>query len=176
MAAPRSFRIEGNAGTFNINMQGSANASSDAFTVANLSKLLSAKTSLTGRLEAGDGNALVEFLGLERLIAVDKRAGRLNFTASGPLDGDITVLGQLTAGGLDLSANGSVRIAGRQGPTAGLDVKVLVANLRTPRPLARTGRPRRYPPRSRCGSHWPKERSVSPISPAKLPAPRSAAA
>ncbi len=135
-----TFRVEGKAGTFNINMQGSANASSDAFTAANLSKLLSAKTSLTGRFEAGDGNALVEFLGLERLIAVDKRAGRLNFTASGPLDGDITVLGQLTAGGLDLSANGSARIAGRQGPTAGLDVKVLVASLRTPRPLV-AGRP-----------------------------------
>jgi large subunit ribosomal protein L24 len=135
-----SFRIEGKAGTFNINMQGNAGAGSDAFTAAHFSKLFAAKTSVTGRVDAGDGNALVEFLGLDRLVAVDKRAGRLNFAASGPLDGDMTVLGQLAAGGLDLSANGSVRLAGRQGPTAGLDVKVLGANLRTPRPLA-AGRP-----------------------------------
>ena len=134
------FRVEGSAGTFRISLQGNAGADRDAFTMANLSKLLAAKVTLTGRLEAGDGGALVAFLGLDRLVAVDKRAGRLNLAASGPLDGDMTVVGQLTAGGLDLSGKGSVRVAGSQGPTAGLDLKVASANLRTPRPLA-PGRP-----------------------------------
>jgi large subunit ribosomal protein L24 len=135
-----AFKIEGSAGNFRINLQGDAGAARDAFTMANLSKLLAAKVSLTGGLEASDGGALVEFLGLGRLVAVDKRAGRLKLAASGPLDGDITLDGQLTAGGLDLSGKGSVRVAGSQGPTAGLDIKVAGANLRTPRPLV-PGRP-----------------------------------
>jgi large subunit ribosomal protein L24 len=135
-----AFRVEGNAGTFRVSLQGNAGAASDAFTMANISKLLAAKMNLTGRLEAVDGGALVELLGLDRLVAVDKRAARLNLAASGPLDGDMTVFTQLTGGSLDLSAKGIVRVAGNQGPTAGLDIKIAGANLRTPRPLV-PGRP-----------------------------------
>ena len=169
------FRVEGNAGTFRLNMQGNAGAASDAFTAADLSKLWPPRSSLTGRLDASDGDALVEFLGLDRLLAVDKRAGRLNFAASGPLDGDLTVFGQLTAGGLDLSANGSARIAGRQGP----DRRSRHQGARCQPALAAPDRAGRTAPNPAGRAHGParlgrRNDRGSPISRARSPAPRSA--
>jgi large subunit ribosomal protein L24 len=131
-----SFKVDGSAGTFRIDLQGDAGGAGAAFNVANISKLDATRMNLVGRIDAGDGSALVEFLGLDRLIAVDKRAGRLSLSTTGALGGDIMMDGQLTAGGLDLSAKGSLRLPGSQGPTASLDIKVTSANLRTPRSVA----------------------------------------
>ena len=143
--SPRSpntaFRVDGNAGAFKINLQGQTDvAATDAFTVETFSRLGAAKLNIAGRFEAGDGGALVELLGLSPLVAVDKRPGRLNLTASGSLNGDMTVDGQLAAGGLDLSSKGTVRLAGSGGPSASVAIRVANANVRSPRPIA-AGRP-----------------------------------
>jgi large subunit ribosomal protein L24 len=138
--ASTQFIIGGSAGAFRVNLQGDADGAGDVFTAERLSQLGAAKVKLAGRIEAGDGRTLVELLGLDQIVAVDQRAGRLNLTASGSLDGDAAVDGQLVAGGLDLAAKGTVRLTGSQGPTASLALKVGSANLRTQRPVA-AGRP-----------------------------------
>jgi large subunit ribosomal protein L24 len=117
-------------------------------TIANLPHLAAGKVNLAGRVEAGDGGALVEFLGLDGLVVVDKRPGRVNFTATGALTGDMAVDGQLVAGGLDVGARGALRIAG---PIAGLDLKLANGNLRMPRALAVGRLGRRCRLRSRRG-------------------------
>jgi large subunit ribosomal protein L24 len=77
-------------------------------------------------------------LGLDTLIASDKRAGRLDVTASGPLNGEMAMDGQLVAGALDVTTKGSLRLA--DGPTAAVALKIANANVRSPRPVA-SGRP-----------------------------------
>jgi hypothetical protein len=140
-----AFKLDGSAGGLRLDLQGDAGTARDAFTVANLSKLMAADVRLAGHVEAREGSTLVALLGVERLLVADKRPGRLDFSASGPLDGDMAVDGQVSVGSLNLSAKGKARIARRQAPTAGLDVKLTGANLRSPRtaetlPLALTAR------------------------------------
>jgi len=129
-----AFKLDGNAAGLRIDVHGDAGTARDAFTLANLSKLLAANVNLGGRLDAADGGALVELLGLHKLVAVDRRPGWLNLSVTGPLDGDMTVDGQLTAGGLNLSAKGNIRPTGSQAPSAGFDLKLAGANVRSPRP------------------------------------------
>jgi large subunit ribosomal protein L24 len=131
-----AFKVDGSAGSFRIDVQGDAGTARDAFTIAHLSKVLAADVRVAGHFDAGDGGALVELLGLDRVIAVDKGPGRLDVAAKGPLDGDMAVDGHLTAGGLDLAAKGTVRVTGNGAPIAGLDMKLTGANLRMPRPPA----------------------------------------
>ncbi len=136
-AAAAALKIDGNAGAFKISLQGQTD-SAEAFTLETLSRLGASRFKLSGRLDAGDGSALVELLGLDALVAVDKRAGRLDLTASGAINGELAVDGQLVAGGLDVSTKGSARFA--DGPTAAVAIKVANANVRSPRPVA-SGRP-----------------------------------
>src|SRR5262245_4977229 len=137
-AAASALKLDGNAGPFKVSLQGQTD-SADVFTFETLSRLASSKLKLTGRLDASDGGALVELLGLDALVAVDKRAGRLELRANGSINGEMEVDGQLVAGSLDVSTTkGSVRLA--NGPTAAATVKVTNANVRSPRPVA-SGRP-----------------------------------
>jgi large subunit ribosomal protein L24 len=130
------FKLDGHAGGFRLALQGDGAATSDAFKTYTLAALGSAKLNLSGRLEADDGSALVELLTLDRFVMVDKRPGRLAFTAKGPLDGDLAVDGQLGAGPFAISANGTVRASDLANPTATLNLKVANANLRSPRPTS----------------------------------------
>ena len=136
-AAAAALKIDGSAGAFKISLQGQTD-STDGFTLEALSKLPAGNAKLTAHLEAGDGSALVELLGLDTLIAVDKRAGRLDVTASGALNGEMAMDGQLVAGALDVTTKGSLRLA--DGPTANVALKIANANVRSPRPVA-SGRP-----------------------------------
>jgi len=78
----------------------------------------------------------MDLVGLDRFIAVDKRPGRLTLTAKGQLGGDLVVDGQLAVGALGISANGTLRVSDRAGPSAGLNLKIVNANIRSPRPSA----------------------------------------
>jgi large subunit ribosomal protein L24 len=60
----------------------------------------------------------------------------LTLTAKGQLNGDLVVDGQLAVGALGISANGSLRVSGHAGPSAGLNLKIVNANIRSPRPSA----------------------------------------
>lgn len=138
------FKIDGRAGAIRVALQGDAGASGDAFKIENLAALRTAKVNLSGRLEADNGAALVELIGLDRFIVADKRPGRLALTAKGPLDGELAVDGQLAAGAMAISAGGTVLLSGRAGSSAEasaeLTMRVANANIRSPRSVA-AGRP-----------------------------------
>jgi hypothetical protein len=125
------FGIDGHAGGFRLGLHGDFGTLSKAFTVNDLSQLRSAAVSLTGRIEADDGRSLVSLFGLGHLLAVDEGAGRLELAIRGPLDGDMALSARIAAGGLDVAGKGRLRLSGNEGPTAGFDIKVAAASLRT---------------------------------------------
>jgi large subunit ribosomal protein L24 len=139
-AANAKFKVDGRAGSFRIALQGDTSGAGDQFRPDNLAALKTAKTGLSLRVDADDGSALAELLGLDRFIAVDQRPGRLVLAARGPLDGELALEGQFASGALDISTNGTIRLADPASPTAGLNIKVSNANVRSPRPGA-AGRP-----------------------------------
>ena len=135
-SANAKFKIEGRAGSFRLALQGDAGTASDAFKLENLAALAAAKLNLNGRLDADDGAALIELIGLDRFIAVDKRPARLVVAAKGPLDGDLGVDVQLAAGALNVATKGTIRVPVRASPSAELNLKVTNANIRSPRQAA----------------------------------------
>src|SRR4029078_3524097 len=92
---------------------------------------------LGGDLVAKDGHALIEFLGVERFLAVGAGGSRINLSARGSLDRDVAVEGQLVAGALDATAKGSLRVTGNGGATADIDLQITNANLRIPQTSGR---------------------------------------
>jgi uncharacterized protein involved in outer membrane biogenesis len=135
-SANAKLKIEGRAGSFRVALQGDAGTAGDAFKLENLAALAAAKLNLSGRLDADDGAALIELIGLDRFIAVDKRPARLTVTAKGPLDGDLGVDAQLAAGALNVATKGTIRVPVRASPSAELNLKVTNANIRSPRQAA----------------------------------------
>src|SRR5262249_45268364 len=135
-SANAKLKVDGRAGTFRVALQGDAGTASDAFKLENLATLGAAKVNLNGRLDADDGAALIEAIGLDRLVAVDKRPARLAVAAEGPRDGGLLVDGQLAAGALNIATKGTVRVPVRASPSADLNLKVTNANIRLPRPAA----------------------------------------
>ena len=146
-SAAAAVKIEGSAGAFKVSLQGQTD-STEGFTLEAFSKLPASNTKLNAHLESGDGSALVELLGLDTLLVVDKRAGRLDVSASGALNGDMVMDGQLVAGTLDVTTKGLLRLA--DGPTATVALKIANANVRSPRPVA-SGRPAETLPLSLTG-------------------------
>src|SRR5262245_45326008 len=135
-SANAKLKIEGRAGSFRVAVQGDAGSASDAFRLENLAALAAAKVNLTGRVDADDGAALIELIGLDRFVAVDKRPARLTVAAKGPLDGDLGVDAQLAAGALNATTKGTIRVPVHASPSAELTFKVANANIRSPRPAA----------------------------------------
>ncbi len=135
------FKIGGSAGQYAFSLEGDATTDASAFT--DLAKLGAARLDLTGSLAAADGGTLVQFVGLDRLVVADKGAGRLEFKARGALGDPMTVDGRITAGALDVSANGTLRLPIGRASTASLSLAVAKADLRTPGgtlPATLTGR------------------------------------
>jgi large subunit ribosomal protein L24 len=120
-------KLQGSAGVFRLDLQGDAGGGTLAS--IDLARLGSSKIRLTGLVDATDGSALVDLLGLDRLVTVNQRSGRLTLDLNGPLDGDMAVNGQLLAGGLDVSANGTMHPAGSPGPTARVALRAAAANV-----------------------------------------------
>ena len=132
-AANAKFKVEGRAGGFRLALQGDTGPAGDVFNLENLAALGAAKVNLNGRLDADDGAALIELMGFDRFVAVDKRPARLTLAAKGSLDGELAVDGQLAAGPLNISTNGTARFLGRTSPSAQLNLKVANASVRSPR-------------------------------------------
>jgi large subunit ribosomal protein L24 len=111
----------------------------DATAGGELAHAGAADLKLNGRLDADDGTVLVRLFGLDGGVAVDQLPGRLVFSASGPLNGDLRVDGRFTAGGLGADAEGRVHLAGAAAPVTGtLLFSVAAADLR-PLQQAMTG-------------------------------------
>jgi uncharacterized protein involved in outer membrane biogenesis len=132
MPAGASFKIDGSGGAFAFNLQGFTEVAGDGSLLATFAQLGQAKVVVSGRVDANDGRTLVEAVGLDRLVSVDNRAGWLDFKASGRLDGPMAATAQVTAGGLDVSTNGTLQVAQSQAATANLMLSVVQANLRVP--------------------------------------------
>jgi large subunit ribosomal protein L24 len=124
-------RLQGSAGTFRLSMQGDA----DGARVASIdpAQMGATKVHLVGSIDAGDGGALVELLGLDRLVTVSERSGRLTLDLNGPIDGDMAVKSELAAGGLNVTARGTFNPSGRGRPTAELALSAAAADLVAPR-------------------------------------------
>jgi uncharacterized protein involved in outer membrane biogenesis len=131
-AANAKFKVEGRAGGLRLALQGDTGTAGDAFKLENLAALGAAKVNLNGRLDADDGAALIELMGFERFVAVDKRPARLTLAATGSLDGELAVDGQLAAGPLNISTNGTARVLAGTSRSAQLNLKVVNANVRSP--------------------------------------------
>jgi large subunit ribosomal protein L24 len=131
-----ALKIEGNAGIYGINLQVNADDIGDPLAADNVTQAAASKLNLVGTLKADDGAALVELLGLEPFLVVDKRPGQIDLKANGTIDGEMAVDGRLVAGGLDGTANGKLRVSGAATPSAELAVKVERATLRNPQPPA----------------------------------------
>ena len=130
-------RIAGSAGVLRIDLQGDASGSFQS--LADLARLGGSKVHVKGGIDANDGSALVEILGLDRLVSVNQRSGWVKFDASGPPDGDMAVTGELHAGGLQVTANGTVRPSGEKGPSAQIALDASAAEL-VPMRFAMVGR------------------------------------
>ena len=63
--AMAKFKVDGRAGTFLVALQGDTGIASDAFKVDDLAKLSAAEVNVSGRLDADDGDALIDLIGLE---------------------------------------------------------------------------------------------------------------
>jgi AsmA family/AsmA-like C-terminal region len=128
-------RLQGTAGTFRLDLQGDA----DGADMASLdpARLGGAKVHLNTVVDAGDGSALVDMLGLDRLVGVSQRSGRLVIDANGSFAGDMTAKAELVAGGLDVSANGTVHPWGDAGPTAQMALRASAADVVPLRAMAR---------------------------------------
>jgi large subunit ribosomal protein L24 len=134
--ATAKFQIDGLAGRFRVAMQGDAGIAHDALRIDDLATLGAAKVNLSGRLESDDARTLVDLIGLERFVIVDRRPAALHLSVKGPLDGELAVDGQLAAGALNIWTRGTVRAPNGALPTAGLEIKIADAKVPSPRTLA----------------------------------------
>ncbi|HET7020241.1 MAG TPA: AsmA family protein [Xanthobacteraceae bacterium] len=139
-AVTAKIKLDARAGTLRVALQGEAGAARDALTLEKLAGLAAAKVNLGARFDADEGSTLIELLGLDRFLVVDKRPARLTLAMKGALDGDLAVDGQLSAGALNVATNGTVRVPDRARASGELNLKLANANVRSPRPGA-AGRP-----------------------------------
>ncbi|HSV23460.1 MAG TPA: AsmA family protein, partial [Xanthobacteraceae bacterium] len=132
MPAGASFKINGSAGAFALDLQGVTEVARDGSLLATFAQLSSAKVVVAGHVDAHDGLTLVKAIGLDWLVSVDDRDGRLDFKASGRPDGSMAATAQITAGGLDVSVSGTLQAAQSQAAAANLELSVAQANVRVP--------------------------------------------
>jgi tetratricopeptide (TPR) repeat protein len=124
-------KIDGRAGAFGGSLTGEGELGGALTALDSLVTLEWAKTSFVGDVSAADGRALLELFGLDHMATVDARPGRLSFTAAGPLKGEMPVTAQLVAGGLDVSAIGTLQLLGVQTIAANLEIRAAASGLKT---------------------------------------------
>ena len=139
--AAAKIKIDGRAGAFRLAMQGDAAGANDGIKLDDLGALARARVDLSGKLDADDAAALIELIGLDRFLVVDKRPARLTLAVKGPLDGELAVDAQLAAGALNIASNGSVHVADRAKAGADLNLKITNATVRPPRSGGRPAEP-----------------------------------
>jgi uncharacterized protein involved in outer membrane biogenesis len=124
-----SFSVDGSAGPFWFDMKGAMElppaAGSPSF-----ARIAPSKIAVAGNVDVRDGRTLLEAAGLDRLLSVNDRTGRVDFWVSGRPDGPMTTTAQVTAGGLDASLNGTLQVGQGQISNADLGVSVALADVR----------------------------------------------
>ena len=84
---------------------------------------------LDAHVSATEGIALVRLLGVDRAIAVDKRAGTLVVTVRSTAGPDSRLEARLSAGGLAASATGTARLFRAEGFASALDLTLQAADV-----------------------------------------------
>ncbi len=110
------FALEGSAGALRLKI--GTEASGD------IGALALPEFRLDGNVSAADGTALIGLLGLDRALAVDKRAGTLIVAVRSAAGSDARVDARLNAGGLAASATGTARLFHANGFAAALDISM----------------------------------------------------
>lgn len=130
--------VEGQSGAVRLSVSAEGSRKSADVADGNLQALAAADVKLQGRFEADKGAAIVDLLDLGKIVAADaNRPGLLTLVADGPLGGNLNVEARLVAGGLDASANGTLRLGGEE-PKADLRLIVAAADAR---PLRHASQP-----------------------------------
>lgn len=112
--------LDGTAGALRVKLGAEANGDLAAF--------LFPDYQLDAHFAATDGTALMALAGLDRAIAVDKRAGSLSVTLRGRSGADAQLDARLTAGGLAAGAKGTARLFSASGLAAALDLTLQAAD------------------------------------------------
>jgi large subunit ribosomal protein L24 len=108
--------IDGNAGALKVNLR--ARGEGDSKSPG------SARVRIDGTLGADDGNALLQALALDGLVAAQGANGELKLQVQGPADGDLNVSARLTLGDLRAESHGTAKIGGDKGVTASASLMV----------------------------------------------------
>lgn len=142
LASTAKLTVDGRLGAMRVSLAGDATGDLLAPGAATLR--------LDGRFDSDNGAALIELLGLDRVIAVERRPARLSLAASGPLGGELRVDAKLAGGGIDAALGGTLQLSGDRNTRAALQVAVASADARplqagsaraaAPLPVAFTGR------------------------------------
>lgn len=122
LASTARLTIDGRLGAMRVSLAGDATGDLLAPGAATLR--------LDSRVDSDNGAALIELLGLDRVVAVERRPARLTLAASGPLGGELRLDGKLGGGGIDASLGGTVLLAGDKALRAALQVVVVSADAR----------------------------------------------
>ena len=112
--------LDGNAGALRAKVNAEA--------TGDIGALVLPDYQLDAHFAAADGTALMALTGLDRAIAVDKRAGSLSVTLRGKSGADAQLDARLTAGGLAAGAKGTARLFSASGLAAALDLTLQAAD------------------------------------------------
>jgi large subunit ribosomal protein L24 len=113
--------MEGQAGALRVNLAADTTGDLTTFNLGDLH--------LQGQISATDGRALGKLLGLDRVVAIGKEPGLLRATLAGNPSGAMRLVTTLTAGGLDVSSNGTVNLPAGGSPSGSVYVNVGRADL-----------------------------------------------
>ena len=108
---------------------GALRAKVSAEAAGDVGALLLPDYQLDAHFAAADGAALMALTGLDRAIAVDRRAGSLSVTMRGRSGADAQLDARLTAGGLAAGAKGTARLFSANGLAAALDLTLQAADV-----------------------------------------------
>lgn len=123
------FTLNGHAGAFALDLKGAA-ALPGGERLSLPERLAAAQLALKGRIDAADGAAFAQAAGLARLVRLEGGAGGLEFTARGRPQDAVTLRGRFTAGGADVSWQGTLQAAHGQVAHADLALAVARAGVR----------------------------------------------
>jgi large subunit ribosomal protein L24 len=111
--------LTGKAGAARLNVTAAA--------TGEISQPAAAELGLNGRVYADDGAALVALIGLDQIIAVDRRPAVLSATASGRL-ADLRIDTRLAAARFEATAGGTAQLSPPEGFAADLELKLAAAD------------------------------------------------
>lgn len=141
LASIAKLTVDGRLGAMRVGLTGDA--------TGELLSPSSATLRLDTRIDSDNGVALIELLGLDKMIAVERRPARLTLAANGPFGGELRMDGKLTGAGIDASVGGAVLLDDKA-PRATLQLAVASADARPlqaggaraalPLPVAFTGK------------------------------------